>query len=130
MFHTLVIVGNLGREPEMRYTPGGAAVTNFSVATNRQYTNGAGEKVEEVCWFRISVWGKMAEACNKYLKKGSKVLVEGNLRPDENGSPRVYESGGKHGASYEVNAQVVRFLSGRGDGVEDSAETTTTEIPF
>ena len=58
MYHTIIIVGNLGRDPEMRYTPSGQAVTNFSVATNRKYTNSDGQSVEETIWFRISAWGK------------------------------------------------------------------------
>ena len=77
MYHTIIIVGNLGRDPEMRYTPSGQAVTNFNVATNRQYTASDGSQVKETIWFRVSSWGKQAETCNQFLKKGSKVLVEG-----------------------------------------------------
>lgn len=118
MFHTIIIVGNLGKDPEMRYTPSGQAVTSFSVATTRQYTSGSGEQVKETCWFRVSVWGKMAEVCSTYLKKGSKVLVEGRLTPDKStGGPRVYDKqDGSSGASFEVNAQTVRFLSSKGEG--------------
>ena len=83
MFHTLIIVGNLGKDPEMRYTPSGQAVTSFSVASNRKYTSSNGEQVNETIWFRISAWGKQAEICNQYLKKGSRVLVEGRLTPDK-----------------------------------------------
>ena len=116
-FHTIILVGNLGKDPEMRYTPAGQAVTSFSVASTRQYTNSGGQQVKETTWFRISVWGKMAETCNTYLKKGSKVLVEGRLIPGENGSPRIFtRQDGSSGASYEVNAQTVRFLSARGGG--------------
>jgi single-strand DNA-binding protein len=79
MYQTIIIAGNVGRDPEMRYTPSGQAVTSFSVATNRQYTNNNGETVKETIWFRISAWGKTGETCNQYLKKGSKVLVEGRL---------------------------------------------------
>src|SRR6185369_14782291 len=75
MFHTIIIVGNVGKDPEMRYTPSGQAVTSFSVATNRQYTTGSGEQVKETIWFRVTTWGKQAEVCNQYVKKGSKVLV-------------------------------------------------------
>ena len=83
MWHTLIVVGNLGRDPEMRYTPSGQAVTSFSVATSRQYTSSNGQLVKETVWFRVSAWGKQAETCNQYLKKGSKVLVEGRLSPDQ-----------------------------------------------
>ena len=73
MYHSLTIVGNVGREPEMRYTPSGQAVTSFSVATERKYTSGNGEQVKETIWFRVSTWGKQAEICKQYVKKGSKV---------------------------------------------------------
>jgi single-strand DNA-binding protein len=113
MYHTIIIVGNLGKDPEMRYTPSGQAVTNFSMATNRQYTGSDGQMVKETIWFRISTWGKQAETCNQYLKRGSKVLVEGRLVPDkETGGPRVYtRQDGTTGASFEISASTVRFLS-------------------
>jgi len=75
MYQKIIIVGNLGRDPEMRYTPSGQAVTNFSVATNRQYTGSDGQLVKETIWFRVSVWGKQAETSNQYLRRGS-VLFE------------------------------------------------------
>jgi single-strand DNA-binding protein len=118
MFHTIILVGNLGRDPEMRYTPSGQPVTSLSVATNRQYTNNNGETVKETIWFRVSVWGKQAETCNQYLRKGSKVLVEGRLTPDAaTGGPRIWTppDGGTPRASYDINAQMVRFLSSRGE---------------
>lgn len=117
MYHTLVLVGNVGRDPEMRFTPSGQPVTSFSVATNRQYTNNAGEAVKETIWFRVTAWGKTGEVCNQYLKKGSKVLVEGRLTPDgATGGPRIWtKQDGTPGASFEVTASTVRFLSGRDD---------------
>jgi len=112
----------------MRYTQDGKAVTTLSVASNRTYTAN-GERVKETTWFRVSVWGAQAESCNQYLKKGSSVLVEGELRPDkETGGPRVYQlKDGTHGASYEVTARTVRFLSGGGNSepAEDDGD-----IPF
>jgi single-strand DNA-binding protein len=118
MYQSLTIVGNVGRDPEMRYTPTGAAVTSFSVATSRQYSNSAGETVKETAWFRVTVWGKQAETCNQYVKKGSKVLVEGRLTADPaTGGPKVWTGKeGRPGASFEVTANTVRFLSSRGDG--------------
>ncbi len=118
MYHTLIIVGNVGKDPEMRYTPSGQAVTSFSLASNRQYTTGNGEQVKETIWFRVSTWGKQAEICNQYVKKGSKVLIEGRLTPDKNtGGPRVWtKQDGSAGASFEVTASTVRFLSSRGEG--------------
>lgn len=113
-FHTIIIVGNLGRDPEMRYMPNGDPVTNLSVASSRSYTNNQGQKVDETVWFRVSVFGKMAESCNTYLKKGSKVLVEGRLNADKNGGPRIWtRQDGTPGASFEITAQTVRFLSSR-----------------
>ena len=117
MYQTIIIAGNVGRDPEMRYTPSGQAVTSFSVATNRQYTNNNGETVKETIWFRVSAWGKTGEICNQYLKKGSKVLVEGRLTADPTtGGPRVWTGqDGSPRASFEVSAQTVRFLSSRAE---------------
>ena len=116
MYHKIIIAGNLGRDPEMRFTPSGVAVTNLNVATNRTYTNSSGDQVKETIWFRVSVWGKQAEACQQYLSKGRQVLVEGNLLGDENGNPRIWNrQDGTPAASFEVRAQTVRFLGGRND---------------
>ena len=124
MFQTLILIGNLGKEPEMRFTPSGQPVTTLSVATNRRYSGANGQAVKETTWSRVTSWGKQAETCNQFLHKGSKVLVEGRLTPDpETGGPRVWETNGRHGASYEVIASVVRFLSGREDGEEDEADS-------
>ncbi|MBE0696084.1 MAG: single-stranded DNA-binding protein [Anaerolineaceae bacterium] len=133
-FHTIIIVGNLGRDPEMRYTPSGQPVTSFSVASSRSYTSPSGEKVDETTWFRVTAWGKQAETCNQYLHKGSKVLVEGRLTPDKNGGPRVFSrQDGTTGASFEVTAGTVRFLSARGEVGEtmsDGGGQSEDEIPF
>jgi len=101
----------------MRYTPSGQAVTNFSVAVNDNFTSSNGDKVERTIWVRVSTWGKQAEICNQYLKKGRKVLVEGRLVTDPNtGGPRIWErQDGTKSASFEVSAQTVRFLSTRGE---------------
>lgn len=132
MWHKIIIVGNLGRDPEMRYTPDGKAVTNFNVATNRQYTTSAGETVKETTWFRVSTWNKTAENCNQYLRKGSKVLVEGRLNADpQTGGPKIWQGQNGPGASFEVTAIDVRFLSSRGE--EETAEHTAEAedgIPF
>jgi single-strand DNA-binding protein len=140
MFHTIIIVGNLGRDPEMRYSPSGQAVTNFNVATSRQYQGSNGEQVKETIWFRVSVWGRMAEVCNQYLKKGSNVLVEGTLKPDPaTGGPRVYtRQDGTSGSSFEVFGQTIKFLSSRGEdlgggGDEFShaqSDPDSDDIPF
>lgn len=134
MFQTIILIGNLGKEPEMRYTPSGQPVVTFSVATNRSYKGAEGQPVKETTWFRVTAWGKQAETCNQYLHKGSKVLVEGRLTPDpDTGGPRIWESNGKMGASFEVTASTVRFLSGREDHEEGEAvggDGFGSDIPF
>ncbi|HKZ43731.1 MAG TPA: single-stranded DNA-binding protein [Anaerolineales bacterium] len=141
MYSTVIIVGNVGRDPEMRYTPSGQAVTSFSVATNRQYTNNNGESIKETTWFKVSAWGKQAETCNQYLRKGSKVLVEGRLTADPTtGGPRIWKAqDGSPRASFEISAGTVRFLSSRSEAdsgsslADDDAPYTDAgddDIPF
>ena len=138
MYHKITIVGNLGRDPEMRYTASGQAVTNFPVATNRQYTASSGERVKETVWFRVSAWGRQAETSNQYLKKGSRVLVEGRMTADrETGNPRAWmRQDGTPAASYEVTAERVVFLTTRGEeqedfpGIESDEEISDDDIPF
>ncbi len=115
MYQQIIIVGNLGRDPEMRYTPTGTPVTSLSVATNRKYTGSDGQQVKETTWFRVSVFGKQAESCAQYLKKGSAVLVEGRLSPDpKTGGPKIFtRQDGTSGSSFEIFANTVRFLSTR-----------------
>ena len=128
-YHTTIIVGNLGKDPEMRYTPSGQAVTSFSVAVNDDYTSNNGEKVKRTIWYRVSAWGKQAEICNQYVKKGSKVLVEGRLTADPaTGGPRIWTGqDGSARASFEISAHTVRFLSSRGDGA--AAEVQADAAP-
>jgi len=139
MYQNIVIVGNLGRDPELRYTPDGTPVCNFSVATNRRWTSSDGSPGEETTWFRITAWRRMAEVCSQYLQKGRQVLVEGHLRPDpETGGPRIWTGNdGQSRASFELTASSVKFLGGRGDasgGGDGASETAPAveeeEIPF
>lgn len=137
MYQKLIIAGHLGKDPEMRYASNGDAVTNLSVATNRKYTDKSGQLVKETTWFRVSVWGKQAETCNQYLKKGGAVLVEGRLNADkETGGPRLYtKSDGTSGASFEITATDVKFLGGgspNGDAGNAQAESSQepANIPF
>jgi len=118
MYQKIVLVGNLGRDPEMRYTPDGTPVTSFSIATGEKWTGRDGEQQERTTWWRITAWRRLAETCNQYLSKGSQVLVEGRMTPDpETGGPRVFtRNDGTTGASYEVTALTVKFLGGRGEG--------------
>ena len=108
----IIVIGNLGRDPEMRYTPSGQSVTSFSIATNRKYTVG-GEQREETDWFNVSAWGRLSELCNQYLTKGQQVYVEGRLHL------RSYE--GRDGQTRwvnEISLTDVQFLS-RGSGAGD-----------
>ena len=79
----IMVIGTLGRDPELRYTPNGSPVCSFSVATNRTYTGSDGEKKEDTEWFTVSAWNKMAEVCNQYLEKGRRAYVEGRLRSSQ-----------------------------------------------
>ena len=120
----MMVIGNLGRDPEMRYTPNGQSVTSFTVATNRRYTTADGESREETEWFSISAWGRLAELCNQYLTKGQKVYVEGRLRS------RSYETrDGQTRFVNEINANDVRFLSqpSRVDDLPPDAEQAAAE---
>jgi len=142
MFHTIIIAGNLGRDPELRYTTSGQAVVNFSVATSRSYQDSNGQQIKETIWFRVTAWGKLAETCNQYLKKGAKVIVEGRLKPDLNtGGPRIWtRQDGTPAASFEVTAQTVRFISSRAEAeagyphsetlADPTVETDENDIPF
>ena len=112
----LIIVGNLGRDPEMRYTSGGDAVTNLNVAVTRKWTSKDGVPGEETTWYRATCWRRTAEIAAQYLHKGSQVMLEGRLNPDANGGPRLYEkSDGTSGASFELTVERLVLLSSRSD---------------
>ena len=103
----IIVIGNLGRDPEMRYTPNGQSVTSFSIASSRRYTTSAGEQREETEWFNVSAWGRHAELCNQYLTKGRQVYVEGRLHS------RTYETrDGQTRFVNEINLTDVQFLRG------------------
>ncbi len=106
MYHKLILLGNLGRDPEMRFTPNGQQVTSFSLATSEKWTGHDGQTQERTIWWRVTVWAKDAENAHQILKKGSKVLVEGRMTPDpKTGNPRVFtRQDGSSGAAYEVAA--------------------------
>ncbi len=106
----VLLIGNLTRDPELRYIPSGQAVTTFTVAANRTYMAPTGEKKEEVSFIRVVVWAKRAEVCHEYLKKGSPVFVEGRLQSRSWDAPD-----GTKRSTIEVVAQNVQFL-GRGSG--------------
>lgn len=132
MYQRIEIIGNLGKAPEMKYTPAGKEVTSFSVATSNSYKNASGEKVTETTWFRVTVWGAAADACNKYLAKGSKVFVAGRLMSDKaTGGPKIYsKQDGSQGASFEINASEVKFLSSAQDAPQAAVTADEDEVPF
>jgi single-strand DNA-binding protein len=109
-FNKITIVGYLGRDPELRYTPQGIAVCKLSVATTERRKNAAGQPEEHTTWFRVTVWGRQAELANEYLSRGRQVYIEGRLRLEEytnrEGNPRI---------SPEVNATDIQFLGQRSD---------------
>ena len=104
-FNKVMLMGNLTRDPELRYLPSGQAVTTFSIAVNRTYNSQSGEKKEEVTFVRIVAWGRTGEVCNEYLKKGNPVFVEGRLQSRSWDAPD-----GTKRSTIEVVAQNVQFL--------------------
>lgn len=108
MYQRTIVVGHLGQDPEMRYTPSGQTVCHFNVATTRRWVNRDGQNQEKTTWFRVTTWGKLAEQCSQYLSKGRLVLVEGDIDVStwlgQDGQPR---------ARLELTARNVRFLGAR-----------------
>ena len=107
----VILVGRLGRDPETRYTGGGQAVANFSVATDETYKDKAGERQKRTEWHKIVVWGKQAEIAQQYLKKGSLIFIEGRIQSRE-----WQDKEGQKRTSFEIVATNCRMLGGRGDG--------------
>ena len=131
MYQNTVVIGHLGRDPEMRYTPDGTPVTSFSIATTRKWTNKEGQPQEKTTWFRVTTWRKQAETCNQYLTKGSLVLVEGDIDV----SAWSDKTSGEARATLELRARNVRFLGTRGEKAAAPEEgaapgAAEEEIPF
>jgi len=122
----IMLIGNVGSDPEMRYTPSGKAVTSFRMATNYRYMGSDGERKEETEWFRVSVWGKQAESCNQFLSKGRRVYVEGRLHS------RNWEGqDGQMRTSLEVTANRVIFLDRAAPAsVPEEGELEPEDLPF
>ena len=141
MYQQITIVGYLGGDPEMRYTPSGVPVTNFNVATSRRWTNQDGTPGKETTWFRVTTWGKQAETCNQYLSKGRLVLVEGRVGGDrlsqEDGSTQIVPHAwvgqdGEPRAQFGITARVVSFLGERETAAPGgpAGEMEPEDIPF
>lgn len=135
MVNKVILIGNLGKDPEVRFTTGGMAVCSLRIATSRKWTEkSSGEKKEETEWHDIEVWGKQAEACGEYLKKGRSVFVEGRLKTDS------WEDKETKAKKWRVKvvADHVQFLGGgKGEGGEKPSETnagseqpSNDDIPF
>ena len=138
MYQQITLVGNLGSDPEMRYTPSGVPVASFRMAVNKRWTGQDGQRQEKTTWFRVTVWRRQAEIVSQYLTKGSQVLVIGEME-----DPNVWtDNEGNARAGLEVTAQLVRFMSGRGDVggypagqpatamADDSPNLSDEDIPF
>ena len=140
MYQQITIVGNLGNDPEMRYTASGIPVTNFNAATSRVWNNQEGQRQEKTIWFRVTAWQKQAELASQYLTKGRQVLVVGEMEEPDVWTDRE----GNQRASLQVRAFSIKFLGNRSDGdgggsaasqgapaASDSAPVTNDEdIPF
>jgi single-strand DNA-binding protein len=122
----IMLIGNVGSDPEMRYTPNGKAVTSFRMATNYRYVGPDGERREETEWFRVSVWGRQAESCNQFLSKGKRVYVEGRLHS------RNWEGqDGQMRTSLEVSANRVIFLDRVAPvSLSEEGELEPEDLPF
>ena len=131
-YEQTIIIGNLGSDPEMRYTPNGKPVTNFSVAVNRRFKGKDGQMQERTKWFRVTAWDKLAETCNQYLTKGRQVLVVGEVK-----ASAYTNQAGEPAASLELTAREVKFLGkgengngGNGGNAEPAGPTPEEDLPF
>ena len=118
----VILIGNLTKDPELRYTPSGTPVANLRLAVNSFFKDQAGQRKEETCFVTIVVWSKQAENCNQYLKKGRSVFVEGRL------IYRSWEAEGKTRSTMEVRADRVQFLGGPG-GAQGKGAPTSDAVP-
>ncbi len=124
----VMLIGRLGQDPEMRYTPSGRPLTKLQLAVNRSWTASDGEKKTETEWFNVVAWGKLAEICNQYLTKGQQVYIEGRIH-----TRRWKDDDGTQHASVEINAQEMIMLDGRqedGDSDTNNSSPTEEDYPF
>jgi len=133
-FNKFIGLGNLTRDPELRYTPSGSPVCNFDLALNRSYTTQGGQKKDEVCFMTVVVWGKQAESCGQYLAKGRQALVEGHLQQRSWETPE-----GQKRTKVEIVAERVQFVGGNGHKGQPAPEAEEAggqaapaedEVPF
>lgn len=134
MLNKIMLIGNLGRDPEMSYTPGGQAITKFSLAVSRRFKDrDSGDRREETTWFNIVAWERLAETCNTYLHKGSKVYIEGRIN-----SHKYTNKDGVEVTAWDVTASNMEMLDTKGDSQgqsggrsgESGGDMTADEVPF
>lgn len=127
MYQSITLIGNLGSDPEMRYTPSGVAVASFNLAVNRSWTGQDGQRQDKTTWFRVSVWNRQAETVTQYMHKGSRVLVVGEVE-----EARAFtDKAGNNRASIEVKAQSVRFMDSKNaNGDPTNSVNTANEEPM
>jgi single-strand DNA-binding protein len=116
MYQQVTIIGNVGRDPELRYLQNGVAVCDFSVAVNKRYTSN-NEQRDETTWFRVTCWRQLAETVNQYLSKGRQVMVVGEVK-----ATAYQDKSGQPAATLELTAQTVKFLGGRGEGGDNNQD--------
>jgi single-strand DNA-binding protein len=120
----VILIGNLGRDPEVRYTPSGTAVANFSIATTENWTNKEGEQQSRTEWHRIEAWGRLGEICGEYLSKGRQVYIEGSLQTDE-----WEDQEGNKRQTTKIKAWKMQMLGSRGPAGPRQEENDTVEEP-
>ena len=123
-FNKIILVGNLGRDPELRYTPQGTPVCSFTVATNEKRKDKAGETQDVTTWFRVTLWGRQAETASQYLTKGRPIYVEGRLRLEE-----WTDRDGKQRFTLEVHATDMQFIGGGRADEATAGATTASRAP-
>lgn len=116
MYQRVIIAGNVGKDAEMRYTPNGVPVTSFSVAVNRRWSSASGEQQEKTTWFRVTCWRKLAETAGQYVKKGQRILVEGEVE-----AQAYIDREGNARGTLELTASTFKFLSSRQESGEGGA---------
>lgn len=120
-YHKTIVCGNMGRDPEMRYLPNGDAVANFSVAVTEKFKSKDGEAKESTTWYRINAFGKLAEICGQYLKKGASVLIDGRMQM------RKYEKDGIERESWELRADSMQMLGGKSEQSGGDSSSTHSQ---
>ena len=120
----ILVIGNVGSDPEMRYTPNGTAVTSFSLATNRVYTTASGERKEETEWFTVNAWGREAENSNQYVTKGMKIYAEGRLKTDT-----WTGNDGQNRFRLQINADRILFLDRSGESSQAKPQEEKAQPP-